>query len=73
MGLGHCSKVVSTVYASPDLPSCRRHQKAAAMAKQAGSHGKFTGNQNSFSTHHQMRQTTGAKRPAAKSVMPGHL
>jgi len=39
MGLGYCSKVVSTVYASPDLPSCRRHQKAplpvAAMAKQA--------------------------------------
>ena len=28
MGLGYCSKVVSTVYGSPDLPSCRRHQKA---------------------------------------------
>ena len=41
MGLGYCSKVVSTVCASPDLPSCRRHQQAplgasaAAMAKQA--------------------------------------
>ena len=28
MGLGYCSKVVSTVYGSPDLPSCRWHQKA---------------------------------------------
>jgi len=28
MGLGYCSKVVSTVYTSPDLPSCRQHQMA---------------------------------------------
>ena len=38
MGLGYCSKVVSTVYGSPDLPSCRRHHSAlpaAAMAKKA--------------------------------------
>ena len=32
------SKVVSTIYASPDLPSCRRHQKAPLGAS-SGSHG----------------------------------
>ena len=36
--LGYCSKVVSTIYASPDLPSCRRHQKAPLGAS-SGSHG----------------------------------
>ena len=39
MGLGYCSKVVSTVCASPDLPSCRRHQQAPLGAS-SGSHGK---------------------------------
>ena len=39
MCLGHCSKVVSTVYTCPDLPSCRRHQKAPLGAS-SGSHGK---------------------------------
>ena len=39
MGLGYYSKVVSTVYASPDLPSCRRHQKAPLGASSC-SHGK---------------------------------
>ena len=39
MGLGYCSKVVCTVYASPDLASCRRHQKAPLGAS-SGSHGK---------------------------------
>ena len=39
MGLGYCSKIVSTVYASPGLPSCRRHQKAPLGAS-SGSHGK---------------------------------